>query len=112
MGAQTSEANDNCGVAAANQIVGGLLRGELPWEKLSGEDDSAEEWFKLSSKQKSVKPLSCICEGCPKEFEKYLRYCKNLKFAEEPDYQYLRGLFKDVFRREGFVDDGCFDWSG
>jgi D-3-phosphoglycerate dehydrogenase len=28
MGAQTSEANDNCGVAAANQIVGFFEKGE------------------------------------------------------------------------------------
>ena len=28
MGAQTGEANDNCGVAAANQIVGFFEKGE------------------------------------------------------------------------------------
>merc|ERR1719281_1494787 len=28
MGAQTSEANDNCGIAAANQIVGFFEKGE------------------------------------------------------------------------------------
>jgi len=97
---------------AIGYMLVGLLRGELPWERCSsGEDDFAEEWFKLSAKQKFLKPLSYICNGCPKEFEEYMKYCKNLKFAEEPDYQYLRGLFKDVFRREGFVDDERFDWS-
>lgn len=35
-----------------------------------------------------------LCKGFPMELSQYLTYCKNLKFEEKPDYQYLRGLFK------------------
>ena len=42
----------------------------------------------------------------------YLRYVRRLDFFETPDYQYLRKLFQDLFERQGFVDDGEFDWAG
>ena len=42
----------------------------------------------------------------------YLRYVRRLDFFETPDYNYLRKLFRDLFDRRGYVDDGVFDWSG
>ena len=30
--------------------------------------------------------------------------------SQTPDYAYMRKLLRDVFVREGFVDDGVFDW--
>lgn len=38
-------------------------------------------------------------------------HIKNLKFEEEPDYDYLRKLCKDLFDESGFVDDKVFDWT-
>jgi len=37
--------------------------------------------------------------------------CKALRFDDRPDYAYLRRLFKDLFMREGFINDGVFDWT-
>ena len=31
--------------------------------------------------------------------------CRNLRFVQKPDYKYLRGLFYDLFRQQGFKDD-------
>ena len=45
------------------------------------------------------------------EFATYLRYVRRLDFFETPDYDYLRSLFKELFERKGFVDDGEFDWT-
>jgi casein kinase 1 gamma len=45
------------------------------------------------------------------ELATYLRYVRRLDFFETPDYDYLQGLFKDLFERKGFVDDGEFDWT-
>ena len=33
-------------------------------------------------------------------------------FFETPDYNYLRKLFKDLYDRKGYTDDGEFDWTG
>lgn len=52
-----------------------------------------------------------LCFGCPREFHKYMKYCKNLKFEEEPDYNYLRKLIKDIADRENIdLFDGMYDW--
>ena len=42
----------------------------------------------------------------------YLRYVRRLDFFETPDYNYLRKLFKDLYDRKGYADDGEFDWTG
>ena len=34
----------------------------------------------------------------------------SLRFEEEPDYTYLRQLFRDLFDREGFTYDYSYDW--
>jgi hypothetical protein len=40
----------------------------------------------------------------------YLNYCRNLKFEEKPDYNYLRKLFKDVMYRNNYENDYMYDW--
>jgi hypothetical protein len=32
-------------------------------------------------------------------------------FEDRPDYRYLKRIFKDLFDRQGFVDDGLYDWD-
>jgi len=39
-----------------------------------------------------------------------LNYCRNLKFEEKPDYNYLRKLFKDLMHRSSFECDYQYDW--
>jgi hypothetical protein len=40
----------------------------------------------------------------------YLHYVRSLKFDEKPDYQRLRGIFRDLFTRLGYRYDYVFDW--
>jgi len=49
--------------------------------------------------------IESLTRGLPEEFSLYLNYCRNLKFEEKPDYNYLRKLFKDVMYRNGFEND-------
>ncbi|OII78381.1 protein kinase domain-containing protein [Cryptosporidium andersoni] len=55
--------------------------------------------------------VEMLCKGYPPEFATYLHYCRVLRFEDRPDYNYLRKLFRDLFQREGYIDDGNFDWS-
>jgi casein kinase 1 len=34
-----------------------------------------------------------------------------LEFEDRPDYRYLKRLFRELFERQGFDDDGVFDWD-
>lgn len=51
-----------------------------------------------------------LCKGAPEEFNKYIQNCRNTKFEEKPDYNFLRSLFKQIMQRCGFEFDGQFDW--
>ena len=52
-----------------------------------------------------------LCSRSLAEFATYLNYTRSLRFADRPDYAYLRKLFRDLFLREGYVYDLQFDWT-
>ena len=52
-----------------------------------------------------------LCHELPNEFRDYLDYCKGLQFEEEPDYDFLRGLFKQLALKLEIEYDGVFDWN-
>ena len=35
---------------------------------------------------------------------------RNLNFDEKPDYNYLRGLFRQLLANSGYENDGQYDW--
>ena len=45
------------------------------------------------------------------EWATYLRYVRRLDFFETPDYDYLYGLFRNLYEKKGYHDDGEFDWT-
>lgn len=40
-----------------------------------------------------------------------MKYCRELKFEEKPDYTYLRRMFKDLFNQMGYEQDYVYDWT-
>ena len=70
------------------------------------------QWNKCEIKQKKLSTTSeMLCKGYPEEFVQYFKYVSELKFDEDPDYGYLRKLFRDLFVRSGFQYDHIFDWT-
>ncbi|KQK04563.1 hypothetical protein BRADI_2g14301v3 [Brachypodium distachyon] len=51
-----------------------------------------------------------LCGTHPTEFATYLNYCRSLGFEDEPDYLYLRRIFRDLFILKGFQYDHIYDW--
>jgi casein kinase 1 len=84
-------------------------RGQLPWQGFQA--NSKEEKYHKIMESKRATSVETLCKGHPAVFASYLNYCRALRFEDRPDYAYLRRLFKDLFMREGFVNDGMFDWS-
>ncbi len=41
-----------------------------------------------------------------------VKYCRELKFEETPNYSYLRGLIKSVFEKQKLEYDYKYDWTG
>lgn len=52
-----------------------------------------------------------MCINHPWEFGVYLRYCRNLRFSQTPDYNYLKSLFRGCLKRNEYPEDYKFDWS-
>lgn len=40
------------------------------------------------------------------EIQKYLEYINSLKYEDEPNYEYIRKLFRDGLKKRGCTDDG------
>jgi len=86
-----------------------FLRGQLPWQGLKAA--TKKQKYDRIMEKKMTTPTEVLCRGFPNEFAIYLNYCRSLRFDDKPDYSYLRKLFRDLFVREGFQYDYCFDWS-
>lgn len=84
-------------------------RGSLPWQGLRAATKK-QKYQKISDRKVSTS-IQELCRTYPPEFATYLRYCRSLRFDDRPDYSYLRGLFRDLYLREGYVDDSVYDWS-
>uniref|UniRef100_A0A7S0AS04 Casein kinase I n=1 Tax=Pyrodinium bahamense TaxID=73915 RepID=A0A7S0AS04_9DINO len=106
LGIEQSRRDD---LEAVGYVLVYFLRGSLPWQGLKAES-KAEKYEKIMQKKMST-PLEVLCKDYPAEFVSYLRYCRDLRFEERPDYAYLRRLFKDLFIREGYRYDFVFDWT-
>jgi Serine/threonine protein kinase len=84
-----------------------FLRGSLPWQGINTRNKE-EKYRKIFEKKKSTS-LDELCNSLPEEFKTYLLYCKNLNFQDDPDYEYLKSLFRELFVKEGYELDYQFD---
>ena len=60
--------------------------------------------------QRFSRYLSCKEHGIG-EFQAILKYCKGLKFEEDPDYMFIKQQLRNAFTRSGFDYDFAFDWN-
>ncbi|XP_023568422.1 casein kinase I [Octodon degus] len=87
-----------------------FLRGSLPWQGLKA--DTLKERYQKIGDTKRNTPIETLCENFPEEMATYLRYVRRLDFFEKPDYEYLRTLFTDLFKKKGYTFDYAYDWVG
>ena len=83
---------------------------QLPWEHLSIKEKNAKKNYEKILKLKKLLKPEDICKGLPEELTEYFRYCYNLNFEQQPDYEYLRGLFKNLLIRLQCKNDLNFSW--
>jgi len=68
-----------------------MLYGTLPWDDLN---DYIQDYKNVNNHMKIKKINLLKDEQIPSEVTTYLSYCRNLKFEETPNYEYLLGLFE------------------
>ncbi|EGR26929.1 hypothetical protein IMG5_204310 [Ichthyophthirius multifiliis] len=86
-----------------------FLKGVLPWQ--NQKTNNKKDKYEKIMEKKLQTPVEVLCKGFPQEFGTYLSYTKNLRFDEKPDYEYLRKLFKDLFKNLGYELDYIYDWN-
>jgi serine/threonine protein kinase len=89
-------------------IIMYFLLGKLPWQGLNI-NNKEDRYRKICEKKKETSAKN-LCAGFPPEFESFVNYTRNLQFTELPDYDYLRGLLKNVLKNSGFTIDFFYDW--
>ena len=86
-----------------------FARGNLPWQNVKAPPNDAQ--YDLMCEKKQATTLDDLCRGFPPELAEYLTYTRSLAFDQDPDYDYLRGLFAKVLDGQGAEADGVFDWA-
>jgi len=82
--------------------------GKLPWKGLKNYN-KFERYYQIYIIKKYIEPEK-LCLGLPNEFCDYIKYVNRLKFEEEPNYQYLKGLFIECLNKLGYNNDLNFSW--
>ncbi|KAI9672506.1 MAG: hypothetical protein M1817_003272 [Caeruleum heppii] len=86
-----------------------FMKGILPWQGLTAATHEQQLQAVLQKKQETE--VMELCADLPIEFATYMNYVRSLRFEDKPRYAYLRQLFDNLFRRQGFTYDNVFDWT-
>ena len=68
-----------------------------------------EKYDKIKEKKRDT-PIEDLCMKLPREFVKYLNYCRSLNFEDKPCISDLKRLFKKLLTKKGKEVDNKFDW--
>ena len=69
-----------------------------------------DRYKKICEKKKSTSAEE-LCSGFPSEFATYINYTRKLTFEQDPDYDYLKGLFKTIMEKNNIKYDFEYDWT-
>ena len=94
---------------AVGYVLMYFLRGSLPWQGLPIKDKE-DRYIKIMEKKRDTTAEE-LCLGFPKEFETYVKYTRGLGYEDNPDYDYLKGLFISVLNNLGYEFDYYYDWN-
>lgn len=95
------------------------MTGNLPWQGLQDTMNIVERYKTIGEIKFKTSPetLATLSQqknpifGNLKPFADYLKYARNLRFADKPDYDYLKKLLLNCFKEHKINNDGRFDWS-
>ena len=88
------------------------MKGKLPWDNLNQKFNEKEIYLKTYAMKKYMS-VERLCKGLPSEIEDYFNYVRKLKFYEEPNYEYLKNIFKKILKNNGINnhEDIYLSWA-
>ncbi|CCE62741.1 hypothetical protein TPHA_0D01000 [Tetrapisispora phaffii CBS 4417] len=84
-----------------------FLKGSLPWQGLKAPNNKLK-YEKIGLTKQKLKPEDLLSNNIPVQFATYLKYVRNLKFDEDPDFDYLLSLMDEVLK--GYSPEEHYDW--
>jgi serine/threonine protein kinase len=86
-----------------------FMKKRLPWQGIKGRTYK-ECYHKLFLMKKYMK-IEELCKGLPREIIEYMNIAKAMKFEQEPDYNYLKNLFKSILKKNNVIlDKYIYSW--
>ncbi len=85
-----------------------FMKKKLPWQNVLGKNQK-EKYKKILEKKLTV-PIEVLCRDIPKEFLTMLDYSRSLRYDERPDYDFLKGILKELLFSI-YYEDFVFDWT-
>ena len=82
-----------------------FIKKELPWDYTYKAKITSSKLFELTY-LKETNACGNLFNGLPLEFKEFIKYAKNLKFDEEPNYSYLRNILnKIILNNNKFINE-------
>ncbi|KAG5642154.1 hypothetical protein DXG03_003558 [Asterophora parasitica] len=94
--------------ATALMLIHLLTPRGLSWTR-NGVPKTDAAHTQLKQQKRKATPED-LCRNLPAEFEEFLRYCRSLKFAEQPDYERWIEEFRELKIEEGYGPSDDFIW--
>lgn len=91
-------------------VLVSLTGNRLPWQGYSIHGPKAKSNYEKILEIKKISNPKVICNLLPEEFEEYIKYCRKLNFEQDPDYEYLRNLFRNVLNQYDNINNLSFSW--
>lgn len=74
----------------------------LPWTR-NGIPKDDEQHDRIVFEKLNARPDD-LCYGLPSVFEEFLRYCRRLKFLDQPNYKFWRDQFAQLAKERGYFE--------
>ena len=86
-----------------------LIKGALPWDNINIKN--TEEKIKVILEIKKCITNEELTQGLPDKIKLFLDYISKLKFEEEPNYDFLKKLLKDVINQKDSYKNYYFNFK-
>ena len=84
-----------------------FAKGSLPWQGLK--KDKHKTQIQKIGDVKLCTDIDKLCDGLPPCFPSFIKYCRELKFAQDPDYNFIIESFEDSIKKLNIKP--CYNWK-
>ena len=104
-GLQLSRRDD---LESLSYVILYFLTKKLPWQGIKAKT-LEKRYKKIYDKKEELEKWDKFKE-IPEQIQNFIKYCKNLGFTEEPDYNLMKNLFNELMEKYKYEVDNNFSW--